>query len=193
MAQEELGVGIAVCVGDVIDRVRKSGGVMEATTPGVFMMPEGDKEYANFLEMLRDQPPLPDPVFKEGDCLPTIEDAGFPLDKLDEYENEFKKMYDEMFSRVNEFGTMGAGEFEMRLKQRQNELSESKDIDSNGGGTVLTSSGKSSVHSSEHPTTPVHGPVPLFASGSFVHPTEEGSYEAGAEADDERCGSPVDS
>jgi len=192
MAQEELGVGIAVCVGDVIDRVRKSGGVMEATTPGVFMMPEGDKEYANFLEMLRDQPPLPDPVFKEGDCLPTIEDAGFPLDKLDEYDNEFKKMYEDMFSRLDEFGTMGAGEFEMRLKQRQNELSESKDIDSNGGGTCFPSSRESSVYTSEHPTTPVHGPVPLASSGTFLHPSEEGSYEAGAEADDERAGTPVD-
>jgi len=192
MAQEELGVGIAVCVGDVIDRVRKSGGVMEATTPGVFMTPEGDKEYANFLEMLRDQSPLPDPVFKEGEVSWTVEDAGFPLDKLDEYENEFKKMYDEMFSRVNEFGTMGAGEFEMRLKQRQNELSESKDIDSNGGGTRFPSSRESSVYTSEHPTTPVHGPVPLASSGTFLHPSEEGSYEVGTEADDERARSPVD-
>jgi hypothetical protein len=188
-----LSVGTAVCTGEVLDRIREEGRIMEATTPGLFMMPEGDKEYRTFIEMLRDQPPLPDPVFKPGDILPTIEDAGFPLDQMDEYDNEFKKMYADMFSRTSEMGVMGAGDFEARLLALQNELSESKDIDSNGGGPVLTSSGKSSVHSSEHPTTPVHGPVPLFASGSFVHPTEEGSYEAGTEADDERCGSPVDS
>lgn len=120
-------------------------------------------------------------------------EGGFPLDKIDEYDNEFKKMYADMFSRTSEMGVMGAGDFEARLLALQNELSESKDIDSNGGGPVLTSSGKSSVHSSEHPTTPVHGPVPLASSGTFLHPTEEGSYEAGAEADDERCGSPMDS
>ena len=192
MAAEELGVGIAVCVGEVIDRVRKSGGVMEATTPGVFMMPEGDKEYANFLEMLRDQSPLPDPVFKEGDCLPTIEDAGFPLDKLDEYDNEFKKMYEDMFSRLDEFGTMGAGEFEMRLKQRQNELSESKCLEGNGGGTSFPSSGEQAIHTSQHPTTPVYGAVPLTSTGTFLHPPEEGNYETGTEADDERPRSPVD-
>jgi hypothetical protein len=124
---------------------------------------------------------------------PIDDESGFPLDKMDEYDNEFKKMYDDMFSRTSEMGVMGAGDFEARLRALQNELSESKDIDSNGGGTVLTSSGKSSVHSSEHQTTPVHGPMSLASPGSFVHPTEEGSYEAGAEADDERCGSPVDS
>jgi hypothetical protein len=101
-------------------------------------------------------------------------------------------MYEDMFSRRDEFGTMGAGEFEMRLKQRQNELSESKDIDSNGGGTRFPSSRESSVYTSEHPTTPVHGPVPLASSGTFLHPSEEGSYEVGTEADDERAGSPVD-
>ena len=193
MAAEELGVGIAVCVGEVIDRVRKSGGVMEATTPGVFMTPEGDKEYANFLEMLRDQPPLPDPVFKEGDCLPTIEDAGFPLDKLDEYENEFKKMYDEMFSRTNEFGTMGAGEFEMRLIRRQNELSESKIETRNGGSVDFLSVREQTVHTPQHPATSIHNVMSLISTGTFLHPTEEGSYETGAEADDERAGSPVDS
>jgi hypothetical protein len=187
------GVGIAVCVGQVIDRVRDSGGVIEATTPGLFMMPEGLKEYPTFLEMLRDQPQLPDPVFKEGEVSWTVEDAGFPLDKLDEYDNEFKKMYEDMFSRLDEFGTMGAGEFEMRLRRRQNELSESKYLEGNGGGPVLISARESSVHTSQHPTTPVHGPVPLASSGTFLHPSEEGSYETGTEADDERAGSPVDS
>lgn len=123
---------------------------------------------------------------------PIDDESGFPLDQLDAYDIAFKKMYEDMFSRRDEFGTMGAGEFEMRLKQRQNELSESKDIDSNGGGTRFPSSRESSVYTSEHPTTPVHGPMPLASSGTFLHPSEEGSYEVGTEADDERAGSPVD-
>jgi hypothetical protein len=124
---------------------------------------------------------------------PIDDESGFPLDKLDEYDNEFKKMYEDMFSRLDEFGTMGAGEVEMRLKQRQNELSESKCLEGNGGGTSFPSSGESSVYTSEHPTTPVHGAVSLASSRTFLHPSEAGSYEAGTEADDERAGSPVDS
>ena len=123
---------------------------------------------------------------------PIDDESGFPLDKLDEYDNEFKKMYEDMFSRLDEFGTMGAGEFEMRLKQRQNELSESKCLESNGGGPVLISARESSVHTSQHPTTPVYGAVPLTSTGTFLHPPEEGNYETGTEADDERPRSPVD-
>jgi hypothetical protein len=165
---------------------------MEATTPGVFMIPDGLKEYPTFLEMLRDQPQLPDPIFKEGEVSWTVEDAGFPLDQLDAYDIAFKKMYEDMFSRTSEMGVMGAGDFEARLCALQNELSESKVIDSNGGGPVLISARESSVHTSQHPTTPVYGAVPLASSGTFLHPSEEGNYEAGTEADDERAGSPVD-
>ena len=187
------GVGIAVCVGQVIDRVRDSGGVIEATTPGLFMMPEGLKEYPTFLEMLRDQPQLPDPVFKEGEVSWTVEDAGFPLDRLDAYDNEFKKMYEDMFTRTSEMGVMGAGDFEARLQSLQNEFSRVMTEKGNEGCTGLLSFREQTVYSSEHPTTPIHGPVPLALSGTFLHPTEEGSYEAGTNADDERCRSPVDS
>jgi len=138
---EGLGVMTAVCTGQVISRLRESGGVMEATTPGLFMMPEGDKEYNTFLEMLRDQPQLPDPVFKEGEVSWTVEDAGFPLDQMDSYDIAFKKMYEDMFSRANELGTMGPGEFEMRLSRLQNELSESKVENINGGCVVLIPTG----------------------------------------------------
>jgi len=188
-----LSVGTAVCTGEVLDRIREEGGIMEATTPGLFMMPEGDKEYRTFIEMLRDQPPLPDPVFKPGDILPTIEDAGFPLDKMDEYDNEFKKMYEDMFSRTSEMGVMGAGDFETRLQSLQNEFSRVLTEKGNEGCTGLLSFREQTVYSSEHPTTSIHGPVSLASPGTLLHPTEEGSYEAGTEADDERCGSPVDS
>jgi hypothetical protein len=170
-------VATAVCIGEVVSRVREEGGIMEATTPGLFMMIEGDKEYNTFLEMLRDQPKMPDPVFKEGEVEWTVEDAGFPLDRQDEIDAEFKKMYDEMFSRINEFGTMGPGEFEMRLVQRQNELSEGKIENLNGGGTDVLLARRPSIYETQRTTTPVHTPVSISSSGSFTPSIEEGSNE----------------
>lgn len=170
-------VATAVCTWEAINRIREQGGIMEATTPGLFMMPEGDKEYNTFLEMLRDQPKMPDPVFKEGDVIPTIEDAGFPLDRQDEIDAEFKKMYDEMFSRANEFGTMGPGEFEIRLVKRQNELSEGKIENLNGGGTNVLLARRPSIHETQRPTTPIHTPVSVSSAGSFAPSVEDGSNE----------------
>lgn len=170
-------VATAVCVGEVVRRVREEGGNMEATTPGLFMMIEGDKEYKTFLEMLRDQPQMPDPVFKEGDVEWTVEDAGFPLDRQDEIDAEFKKMYDEMFSRINEFGTMGPGEFEMRLVQRQNELSEGKIENLNGGGTNVLLARRPSIYETQRTTTPIHTPMSISSAGSFTPSIEEGSNE----------------
>ena len=178
------GIGMAVCTGEVIRRLRESGGVMEATTPGLFMMPEGDREYNTFLEMLRDQPMMPDPVFKEGEVSWTVEEAGFPLDQMDAYDIAFKKMYEDMFSRANELGTMGPGEFEMRLSRLQNELSESKVENPNGGGTGFVSTGRSTVHTTECPDSAVHSILQNSSSGTLVPGSEEGGYESSAEADD---------
>ena len=189
---EGLGVMTAVCTGEVISRLRESGGIMEATTPGLFMMPEGDKEYNTFLEMLRDQPQLPDPVFKEGEVSWTVEDAGFPLDQMDAYDIAFKKMYEDMFSRANELGTMGPGEFELRLSRLQNELSESKIENPNGGCAVLIPTGGSSIYVSERPSSSVHTLLQVLSPGTLIPPPEEGGYAGDAEADDGRCGSPVD-
>jgi hypothetical protein len=189
---EGLGVMTAVCTGQVISRLRESGGVMEATTPGLFMMPEGDKEYNTFLEMLRDQPQLPDPVFKEGEVSWTVEDAGFPLDQMDSYDIAFKKMYEDMFSRANELGTMGPGEFEMRLSRLQNELSESKVENINGGCVVLIPTGGSTIYTTERPSSSIHNLLQVISPGSIVPPPEEGGYAGDAEVDDGKCGSPVD-
>jgi hypothetical protein len=189
---EGLGVMTAVCTGEVISRLRESGGVIEATTPGLFMMPEGDKEYNTFLEMLRDQPQLPDPVFKEGEVSWTVEDAGFPLDQMDAYDIAFKKMYEDMFSRANELGTMGPGEFELRLSRLQNELSESKVENPNGGSIGFISSGRSTIYTTERPSSSVHNVLQVLSPGTLIPPSEEGGYEPGTEADDERSGSPVD-
>jgi hypothetical protein len=104
--EQEPGVSKAICTWEAVNRIREEGGVMEATTPGLFMMIDGEKEYKTFLEMVQDQPQQPDPVFKEGDVIPTIEDAGFPLDRQDEIDAEFKKMYDEMFSLSSELVVM---------------------------------------------------------------------------------------
>jgi hypothetical protein len=182
----------AVCTGEVISRLRESGGVMEATTPGLFMMPEGDKEYNTFLEMLRDQPMMPDPVFKEGEVSWTVEDAGFPLDQMDAYDIAFKKMYEDMFSRANELGTMGPGEFEVRLSRLQNELSESKVENINGGCAVLVPTGGSSIYVSERPSSSVHNLLQVLSPGTLIPPPEEGGYARTSQVDDGRSGSPVD-
>ena len=162
--EEEPGVGSAICTWESVNRIREQGGIMEATSPGLFMLPEGEKEYATFLEMVQDQPQQPDPVFKEGDVIPTIEDAGFPLDRQDEIDAEFKKMYDEMFSRSSELGVMGAGDFEAYLTQRkqaygemfkQNGLSPIEQENLNGGGVDFLSTRRTSVYSPARSTTPI--------------------------------------
>jgi hypothetical protein len=136
--------------------------------------------------MVQDQPQQPDPIFKEGDVIPTIEDAGFPLDRQDEIDAEFKKMYDEMFSRSSELGVMGAGDFESYLSQRkqaynemfrQNELSPSKLENLNGGGTDVFLKRRSSIHETQCPTTPFHSPLSVSSAGSFAPSLEEGSNE----------------
>jgi hypothetical protein len=162
--EQEPGVSKAICTWEAINRIREEGGIMEATTPGLFMIIDGEKEYKTFLEMIRDQPQQPDPIFKEGDVIPTIEDAGFPLDRQDEIDAEFKKMYDEMFSRSSELGVMGAGDFESYLSQRkqaytemfrQNELSSSKLEEDNGGGVDFLSTRRTSIYSPQRSTTPI--------------------------------------
>ena len=187
-----LSVGTAVCTGEVLDRIREEGGIMEATTPGLFMMPEGDKEYRTFIEMLRDQPPLPDPVFKPGDILPTIEDAGFPLDQMDEYDIAFKKMYEDMFSRSAEMSVMGAGDFEARLAVLQNELSNSKVENPNGGSIGLVPTRGPALHAFERAPTPFCHTMQVAGAGAFLPPPEEGGYAHDAKVDDERDGTPVD-
>ena len=186
------GIGMAVCTGEVIRRLRESGGVMDATTQGLFMMPEGDKEYPTFLEMLRDQPMMPDPVFKDGEVSWTVEDAGFPLDQMDAYDIAFKKMYEDMFSRANELGTMGPGEFELRLSRLQNELSESKVENPNGGSTGFVSTGGPSVYVSERPPSSVHNLLQVLSPGTLLSPPEEGGYACSSEIDAGKRGSPVD-
>jgi hypothetical protein len=190
---EPLAVGTSVCVGEVLDRVREEGGVMEATTPGTFMMIEGDKVYPTFLEMLRDQPQQPDPVFEEGDVLPTMEDKGVPLGALDDMDVEFKKMYTEMFSRTSELGVLGAGDFEARLKERQNELSESKGENPNGGSTGVLSTGGSTLHAFERAPTPFHFTVQIPCAGAIVSTPEERSDAGDTDVDDRGAGSSVDS
>jgi hypothetical protein len=186
------GIGMAVCIGEVIDRLREEGGVMEATTPGKFMMVEGDKVYPTFLDMLRDQPQPPDPVFKENDVLPIMEDKGVPLGELDEMDIEFKKMYEEMFSRTSELGVMGAGDFEARLLQRQNELSNSKVENPNGGSPSILSSGGSPIYAPQRPSTPFYHAVQIPCTGDLVPPPEDGSYASDAKDHDGDDGAPVD-
>ena len=120
------------------------------------------------------------------------EDAGFPLDQMDAYDEDFKKMYEDMFSRSSEMGVMGAGDFEARLAALQNELSNTKVVNPNGGSIVFVSFGGSSVHAPQRPSTPFCASVPVLSTGDFVSIPEAGSYEGGAKVDDKRSGTPVD-
>jgi hypothetical protein len=180
--EQEPGVAKAICTWEAVNRIREQGGIMEATTPGLFMIIDGEKEYKTFLEMVQDQPQQPDPVFKEGDVIPTIEDAGFPLDRQDEIDAEFKKMYDEMFSRSSELGVMGAGDFEEYLSQRrqaytemfkQNGLSPIEQDNLNGGGVDSLSIGRTSIHSPQRSTTPICSPMSSSCSCSNDSLSEE--------------------
>jgi hypothetical protein len=201
--ERDIGIGIpsAVCVGEVVNRVREEGGIMEATTPGLFMMIEGEKEYATFLEMVQDQPQQPDPVFKQGDVIPTIEDAGFPLDLQDEIDAEFKKMYDEMFSRSSELGVMGAGDFEAYLSQRrqaysemfkQNGLSPIEQENLNGGGLNSLSIGRTSIHSPQRSTTPICSSMSCSSTCSNDSLSEELCSRTCRQVNDGKCGKTMD-
>jgi hypothetical protein len=199
--EQEPGVSKAICTWEAINRIREEGGVMEATTPGLFMMIDGEKEYKTFLEMVQDQPQQPDPIFKEGDVIPTIEDAGFPLDRQDEIDAEFKKMYDEMFSRSSELGVMGAGDFESYLSQRkqaygemfkQNGLSPIEQENLNGGGLDSLSTGRTSVYSPQRSTTPICNSVSCSSACSTDSLSEEICEAACSQVNDGRCGKTVD-
>ena len=165
---------------------------MEATTPGTFMMIEGDKVYPTFLEMLRDQPQPPDPVFEEGDVLPIMEDKGVPLGALDDMDVEFKKMYTEMFSRTSELGVMGAGDFEARLLQRQNELSESKGENPNGGSISVLSTGGPTLHAFERAPTPFHFTVQIPCAGALLSLAAAGGDASDSKDHDGDAGAHVD-
>jgi hypothetical protein len=199
--EQEPGVSKAICTWEAINRIREEGGVMEATTPGLFMLIDGEKEYATFLEMVQDQPKQPDPVFKEGDVIPTIEDAGFPLDRQDEIDVEFKKMYDEMFSRSSELGVMGAGDFEAYLTQRkqaygemfkQNGLSPIEQENPNGGGLDSLSTGRTSIHSPQRSTTPICNSMSCSSTCSTDSLSEEICSRTCSQVNDGRCGKTMD-
>jgi hypothetical protein len=203
LEERDIGIGIpsAVCTGEVVRRVREEGGIIEATTPGLFMMIEGEKEYKTFLEMVQDQPQQPDPVFKEGDVIPTIEDAGFPLDRQDEIDAEFKKMYDEMFNRSSELGVMGAGDFESYLSQRrqayvemfkQNGLSPIEQENPNGGGLDSLFTGRTSVYSPQRSTTPICSPMSSSCSCSTDSLCEEICSRTCRQVNDGGCGKTMD-
>jgi hypothetical protein len=162
---------------------------------------DGEKEYNTFLEMIRDQPQQPDPIFKEGDVIPTIEDAGFPLDRQDEIDADFKKMYDEMFSRSSELGVMGAGDFEMYLSQRklayiemfkQNGLSPIQQENLNGGDISSLSTRRTSIYSPQRSTTPICSPMSSSCACSTNSLSEEICSGSCQQVNDGGCGKTMD-
>jgi len=73
---------------------------------GKFILPGNTQEYTEYAtaqEMIADQPPLPDPVFKPGDVTPLVYDAGASLQRLESYAAEFSKLVDELFAAGKEF------------------------------------------------------------------------------------------
>jgi hypothetical protein len=162
---------------------------------GKFILPGNTQEYTEYAsaqEMIAAQPPLPDPVFEENDVLPMMEDKGVPLGKLDEIDIEFKKMYEEMFSRTSELGVMGAGDFETRLRERQNELSGSKIENPNGGGINVLPTGEPAVYPPQRPSTPFCHSVQIPVSGAFVSDSKEGSDASDTKNSDGTSGKDVD-
>jgi hypothetical protein len=73
---------------------------------GRFILPGNEddyKEYATAQEMIADQSPLPDPVFKPGDVTPLVYDAGAALVRLESHAAEFAKLVDDLFAAGKEF------------------------------------------------------------------------------------------
>jgi hypothetical protein len=101
-------------------------------------------------------------------------------------------MYDEMFSRSSELGVMGAGDFEARLLALQNELSDSKVENSNGGGIDLVPSGRSSVYPSQRSSTPFCDAVQIPCAGDFAPPPPTGGHASDSKVNDEQGWSSVD-
>ena len=162
---------------------------------GKFILPGETQEYTEYAsaqEMIAAQPPMPDPVFEENDVLPMMEDKGVPLGKLDEIDIEFKKMYEEMFSRTSELGVMGAGDFETRLRERQNELSGSKIENPNGGGINVLSTGESAVYPPQRPSTPFCHSLQIPVSGAFVSDSKEGGDASDTKNSDGTGGTAMD-
>jgi len=135
--------------------------------------------------LIREMSKMEDPVFAEGEVAWTVEEAGFPLDKIEEYDTEFKKMYDDMFSRSSEMGVMGAGDFEARLRELKNELSDSKIESSNGGGINVLSTGEQAIHPPQRPSTPFYFDVQIPIAGPLVSPSEGGGDASDSKVNDE--------
>lgn len=108
---------------DVKDSVRENVDVGTSIAFGQekrFILPGNTdefKEYETAQAMIADQPPLPDPIFKQGEVVPCIYDAGVSLSSLEAYEQDFKDMIEEMFKSGPELKLTKEG-IEELLKQR---------------------------------------------------------------------------
>jgi hypothetical protein len=137
-------------------------------------VPIPDK-YSSFTEMIRDQNPLPDPEFKEGDVQPIIEDVGAALDKIEKHEVEFKKLVEDMFEDSKGFQKLTQDEIELRMVERkQNGLSKMMVMTQKGneGCVGILSAAEQAIYTSQHQNSPVYNPM-SEASASVVIPTIE--------------------
>lgn len=137
-------------------------------------VPIPDK-YSSFTEMIRDQNPLPDPEFKEGDVQPIIEDVGAALDKIEKHEVEFKKLVEDMFEDSKGFQKLTQDEIELRMVERkQNGLSKMMVMTQKGneGCVGILSAAEQAIYTSQHQNSPVYNPM-SEASAAVVIPTIE--------------------
>lgn len=246
---EPISVATAVCTSDSIDRARASSAVLESTTPGVFMVPEGETQYNTFLEMMRAQPPKPDvaPYVPDEEEFEKLKekmrgvglrsktgvmakidelmaegmsfdnafniaqreqnnpidlmsmaaggDAGFPLDKMEEYDAEFRKMCEDMMLALPSETKILAGSLDLESVKRarvippvsitdpkekweavnkQNELNESKTGEGNGGSTLNVSDGEQTVHTPPKTRSPLCAAVSETTASVVVPTIEEG-------------------
>lgn len=108
---------------DVKDSVRENVSVPTSIAFGQekrFILPGNSdefKEYETAQAMIADQLPLPDPIFKQGEVVPSMYDAGVSLMSLETYEQDFKDMIEEMFKSGPELKLTKEG-IEELLKQR---------------------------------------------------------------------------
>lgn len=122
-------------------------------------------------------------------------DAGFPLDKMEEYDAEFRKMCEDMMLALPSETKILAGSLDLESVKRardippvsltdpkekweavnkQNELNESKTGEGNGGSTLNVSDGEQTVHTPPKTRSPLCSDVSETTASVVVPTIEEG-------------------
>jgi len=122
-------------------------------------------------------------------------EAGFPLDKMEEHDAEFKKMCEDMMLALPSETKILAGSLNLEAVKRerssvvvsltdpkekweavnkQNELNESKTGEGNGGSTLNVSDGEQTVHTPPTTRSALHSALSETTASVVVPTIEEG-------------------